>query len=120
MVLSVNQNSLTEEVLQSSKTVLVHFWVPWCGLCKVIVPQLIKFQSEWNSQLKLVGVNGDESLKLASKYQLRTLPALILLENGQVVNRVDYFRGREDFRRTLDAFLVSHQGRRLTQLCNYS
>ncbi|MDY7007272.1 MAG: thioredoxin domain-containing protein [Cyanobacteriota bacterium] len=116
MLLSVNEKTFKKEVLDASNPVLVNFWAPWCGLCKMIVPQLIQFQSEWNGQLKLVGVNADESLKLASKYQLRTLPTLILFENGQVVNRVDHFQAREDFLRTLDGFMTSYQKNRLTRL----
>lgn len=116
MVLSVNEKTFKKEVLESSTPVLVHFWAPWCGLCKMIVPQLVQFQSEWNGQLKLVGVNADESLKLASTYQLKTLPTLILFENGQLINRVDHFQAREDFRRTLDAFMASYQDRRLIQM----
>jgi len=115
MVLSVNEKTFKEEVLESSNPVLVHFWASWCGLCKMIIPQLLKFQSEWNGHLKLVGVNADESLKLASRYQLKTLPTLILFEDGQIVNRVDHFQAREDFRRTLDAFMLSYQERRLTE-----
>ncbi|NEO57155.1 MAG: redoxin domain-containing protein [Okeania sp. SIO3B5] len=116
MLLSINEKTFKKEVLDASKPVLVNFWAPWCGLCKMIVPQLIQFQSEWNGHLKLVGVNADESLKLASKYQLRTLPTLILFENGQIVNRVDHFQVREDFLRTLDAFMTSYQKTRLTRL----
>lgn len=116
MVLSVNEKTFKQEVLEASTPVLVHFWAPWCGLCKMIVPQLIQFQSEWNGHLKLVGVNADQSLKLASTYQLKTLPTLILFENGQLINRVDHFQAREDFRRTLDAFMASYQDRRLAQL----
>ncbi|NET43381.1 co-chaperone YbbN [Okeania sp. SIO2B3] len=116
MLLSVNEKTFKKEVLDTSNPVLVNFWAPWCGLCKMIVPQLIQFQSEWNGRLKLVGVNADESLKLASKYQLRTLPTLILFENGQIVTRVDHFQAREDFLRTLDAFMTSYQKTRLTRL----
>lgn len=115
MVLSVNEKTFKKEVLESSHPVLVHFWASWCGLCQMIVPQLVKFQSEWNGQLKLVGVNADESLKLANSYQLKTLPTLILFENGQIVNRVDHFQAREDFRRTLDAFMLSYQDLSLTE-----
>ncbi|NEN89385.1 MAG: redoxin domain-containing protein [Okeania sp. SIO3H1] len=116
MLLSVNEKTFKKEVLDASNPVLVNFWAPWCGLCKMIVPQLIQFQSEWNGRLKLVGVNADESLKLASKYQLRTLPTLILFEDGQIVTRVDHFQAREDFLRTLDAFMTSYQKTRLTRL----
>ncbi|WP_202222451.1 co-chaperone YbbN [Okeania sp. KiyG1] len=116
MLLSINEKTFKKEVLDASNPVLVNFWAPWCGLCHMIVPQLIQFQSEWNGHLKLVGVNADESLKLASKYQLRTLPTLILFENGQIVNRVDHFQVREDFLRTLDAFMTSYQKTRLTRL----
>lgn len=105
MILSVNEKTFKKEVLESSQPVLVYFWAPWCGLCKMIVPQLVKFQSEWNCHLKLVGVNADKSLKLASTYQLQTLPTLIIFVNGQIVNRLGYFQAREDFQRTLDAFI---------------
>ncbi|NEP80347.1 MAG: redoxin domain-containing protein [Okeania sp. SIO3C4] len=116
MLLSVNEKTFKKEVLDASNPVLVNFWAPWCGLCKMIVPQLIQFQSEWNGHLKLVGVNADESLKLASTYQLKTLPTLILFENGQIVNRVDHFQAREDFLKTLDAFMTSYQKCHLTRL----
>ena len=107
MVLSVNEETFKKEVLESSQPVLVHFWAPWCSLCKMIVPQLVKFQSEWNGHLKLVGVNADKSLKLASTYQLRTLPTLILFENGQILNRLDHFQAREDLRRTSGDFTLN-------------
>ncbi len=109
MLLSVNEKTFKKEVLDASTPVLVHFEAPWCGLCKMIVPQLIQFQSEWNSHLRLVGVNADQSLMLASTYQLKTLPTLIVFDNGQVIHRVDHFQAREDFRRTLDAFITSYQ-----------
>jgi thioredoxin 1 len=115
-VLSVNERNFSQEVLNASTPVLVNFWAPWCGLCHSIVPQLVQFQADWDGQLKLVGVNADQSLKLASTYRLKTLPTLILLDRGQVQHRIDCFLGREDLRRTLDALMVSYQNRREGQL----
>ncbi len=109
MLLSVSEQMFTQEVLEASTPVLVHFWAPWCGLCKLIMPQLRQFQEDWRGKVKLVTVNADQSLKLASTYRLQTLPTLIVFERGQVLYRLDHFQGREDLRRSLDTFMVSYQ-----------
>jgi len=103
MLLSTNERNFTNEVLASPTPVLVHFWAPWCGLCRMIDPLLGKFQVKWEGRVKLVGVNADESLRLANTYRLTTLPTLILFDNGQIVERLDGFLGREDLRGALDA-----------------
>ncbi|MGK7874577.1 MAG: thioredoxin family protein [Xenococcaceae cyanobacterium] len=107
MVLSVSEQIFSKEVLNSSQPVLVHFWAPWCDLCRMINPLLVKFQSEWEGQLKLVRINADQSLKLASTYRLKSLPTLILFERGLVVHRLEGFHERDDLHRTLDAVMIS-------------
>ncbi|HEY9705596.1 MAG TPA: thioredoxin family protein [Allocoleopsis sp.] len=102
MVLSVRELTFTQEVLESSTPVLVHFWAPWCSLCKLINPLLMGFQSQWGSQIKLVGINADESLKLAATYQLKNLPTLILFHQGKIIERLDNFYGRDDLRLALE------------------
>ncbi|MEW5860704.1 MAG: thioredoxin domain-containing protein [Cyanobacteriota bacterium] len=108
MVLSVSERTFTQEVLESSTPVLVHFWAPWCGLCRLINPLLTKVQSEWGEQVKLVGINADQNLKLANTYRLQTLPTIILVENGKVVHRIDSFQGRDDLRMALEKIMVSY------------
>ena len=108
MLLSVSEQNFTNEVLDSTTPVLVHFWAPWCGLCRMIDPLLIRFQAKWGDQVKLLGVNADESLRLANAYRLKTLPTLILFENGQIVERLDGFRGRDDLRAALETIAAKY------------
>jgi len=108
MLLSINEQMFTQEVLESSSPVLVHFWAPWCGICKLIMPQLSQFQQDWRGTIKLVSVNADQSLKLASTYRLQTLPTLMIFDQGQVVYRLEHFQGREDLRRRLDSFMTNY------------
>ena len=75
------------------------------------MPQLRQFQADWPNQIKVVGINADQSLKLASTYRLQTLPTLIVFEKGSVLYRLDHFQGREDLKRSLNEFMLSYQAR---------
>jgi thioredoxin 1 len=107
MVLSLNERTFRQEVLESSMPVLVDFSAPWCGLCRVIQPMLREFQSEWSGQVKLVRVNADENLRLATTYRLKSLPTLLLFDRGQVVQRLDSFHGRDEVRMALKKLMVN-------------
>ncbi|MFW6358700.1 MAG: thioredoxin family protein [Chroococcales cyanobacterium] len=106
-MLSVSEQTFSKQVLDSSQPVLVHFWAPWCGLCRMIVPLLTKFQAEANSQIKIVGINADDNLKLANTYRLTNLPTLILFERGSVVHRIEGFKGREELYRSLESTMLT-------------
>ncbi|HBB35324.1 MAG TPA: thioredoxin [Cyanobacteria bacterium UBA8803] len=107
MVVSVNERSFTPEVLETSKTVLVDVWAPWCGLCRLIQPILQELQSEWSEPVKIVRVNADNNLKFANKYQIKSLPTLLLFENGELITRLEGFNGRDDLRMALKKLLVN-------------
>lgn len=115
MVLSVNERTFTPEVLESPTPVLVHFWAPWCGLCRLINPQLARFQAESVGKFKLVDINADQNFKLANTYRLKTLPTIILFESGQILYRFEHFRGRDDLDTALKTIL-----QRYTESSNYS
>ncbi|BAY94072.1 MULTISPECIES: thioredoxin family protein [unclassified Tolypothrix] len=111
MVLSVSERTFTQEVLESPIPVLVNFEAPWCGLCRIIHPLLLQFQDECQEQIKLVGVNADQNFKLSTTYRLKSLPTLLLIENGTIQHRLEGFRGRDDLRRALAEIKVSYSDR---------
>ena len=107
MALSVNEQNFRQEVLDNSQLVLVDFWAPWCGLCQLIQPILREFQWEWSNQVKVVRVNADNNFKLANTYKLKSLPTLLLFENGEVVYRLENFQGREELRIVLKKLILN-------------
>ncbi|KOP22688.1 thioredoxin [Hapalosiphon sp. MRB220] len=108
MVLSVSERTFTQEVLESPIPVLVNFEAPWCGLCRIIHPLLLQFKDKCNEQIKLVNVNADDNFKLSTKYRLKSLPTLLLIENGIVRRRLEGFRGREDLLQALEEIKLSY------------
>lgn len=113
MVLSVGERTFTQEVLESPIPVLVNFWAPWCGLCRFIEPVLLQFQASCDEPIKLVRVNADQNFKLSNAYRLTSLPTLILLEDGEVLKRLDNFHSSSELRRSLEEIRskVLHAGR---------
>lgn len=85
-VIQVNEQNFAEEVLQSDKPVLVDIWAPWCGPCKMLGPVVEEIAQECE-QVKVVKINADESLELAQKYDVSSIPTLLVINDGKVVNR---------------------------------
>ena len=86
MVVIVNENNFENEVLKSDKKVLVDFNAEWCGPCKMLAPVLDEM-SESNNSVKFVSINVDENQDLASKYNVMSIPCLVLIENGEETKR---------------------------------
>lgn len=107
MLVSLNERNFRQEVLESSLPVLVDFSAPWCGLCRVIQPLLREFEASWDGQVKLVRVNADDNLKLATTYRIKSLPTLLLFEGGQVIQRLDHFNSRDEVRVALRNLMLS-------------
>ena len=83
---TVNAQSFEEKVINHSGMTLVDFWAEWCGPCKMIAPVLDMVQEELGDKINIVKINVDEEGDLATKYSVRTIPTLILFNNGQVVD----------------------------------
>ncbi len=84
-VLKVDNSNFEKEVLQSDKTVLVDFFANWCGPCKMLSP-IVDEVAEEVSNVKVCKVNIDEARELANKYEIMSIPTLLVFKNGNLVN----------------------------------
>jgi thioredoxin 1 len=83
----VTDNNFAAEVLEAGQPVLVDFWAPWCGPCRIIAPHLEELDNE-RDDLTAVKMNVDENPETAAKYGIMSIPTLILFKNGQVAKQV--------------------------------
>lgn len=86
MIIKVTSENFQTEVLNSEKTVLIDFYADWCGPCKMLSSTVEQFASE-NEDIKVVKINVDDEQDLAIEYGVMSIPTLVVIKNGQEVNR---------------------------------
>lgn len=84
----VTDASFKEEVLDSNIPVLVDFWAPWCGPCRMVAPVVDEIAQQYEGQVKVVKLNTDENPNVASQYGIRSIPTLMIFKGGQRVDMV--------------------------------
>ena len=84
----VTQTDFQQEVLGAGQPVLVDFWAPWCGPCKMLSPVVEKVAANHTGRAKFVKLNTDENPQLAGEYQVSGIPCLILFKDGKAVDRI--------------------------------
>jgi len=84
----ISDGTFEEEVLKSDVPVVVDFWAPWCGPCKMIAPILEEFAETYDGKLKVVKLDVDLNPKISSQYKIMSIPALLFFKNGELVEQV--------------------------------
>jgi thioredoxin 1 len=86
--IEINENNFEDEVLKSDIPVLIDFWAPWCGPCKMISPIIEEIANDYAGKIKVCKLNTDENYELASKYEIVSIPTLAIFKNGKEIKRI--------------------------------
>ena len=102
----VSDNTFDQEVLKSSRPVLVDFWAPWCGPCRMVAPVVEELAREYDGKVEFVKLNTDDNPNTAVKYGIRSIPTLLVFKGGEPVGQIIGFRPKSDLKQRLDAALA--------------
>ena len=83
---NISNKNFVSEVMESDKKVLLDFWAPWCGPCRMVVPIVEEIAGE-RPDIKVCKINVDENPDLASRFGIMSIPTLMVMENGKIVNK---------------------------------
>ena len=102
----VTDGTFEAEVLKSDKPVLVDFWAPWCGPCRMVAPVVEELSEEYGGKVKFLKLNTDDNVNTAATYGIRSIPTLLMFKGGQPIDQIIGFRPKGDLKRVIDKALA--------------
>ena len=105
MAEEVTDSNFDHEVMKASQPVLVDFWAPWCGPCRMIAPIIEKLGSEYKGRVKIFKLNTDDNPNTAVQYRVQAIPSLLFFKGGKMVEQLVGVQPEKEIRRRLDELL---------------
>ena len=102
----VTDTNFDQEVIKAAKPVLVDFWAPWCGPCRMVAPVVEELAEEYDGKVDFVKLNTDDNPTTAAKYGIRSIPTLLVFKDGEPVGQIVGFRPKSDLKKRLDAVVA--------------
>ena len=93
-VININKNNFQNEIMDSEKTVLLDFWAPWCAPCRMVIPVIEEIAGE-RPDIRVGKINVDEQPELASQFSIMSIPNLVVMKNGKIVQQVSGARPKK-------------------------
>lgn len=101
----ITDNEFQSKVLDSGTPVVVDFWAPWCGPCRMVAPILDELGSEYGDKLVIAKVNTDENPQWAMKYGIQSIPTMLFVKDGEIVDRIIGAHPKPSIQQRVDSML---------------